>query len=107
MPEKTSRLKYHNPRGLFTAGVIIPFDSTLKTIKEANLSVEQVLERHVSGDFGDIDEWQRASNERAIQAGNGFVESHYTLPPDNRRLFVTTYLDRGETALIDPDEIPF
>ena len=59
------------------------------------------LERHVQGDWGDLDKTDLAANERALKSGSRLM-SVYTL--NNERLYVITESDRSVTTFLLPEE---
>ena len=59
--------------------------------------------RHALGDWGDLIEEQRGSNDLALEEGGPLV-SFYRHPEDGRGLFVVTTADRSTTAILLPKE---
>ncbi len=64
--------------------------------------VWDVLKRHVTGDWGDLDPADRAENELSLRAGFRLL-SAYALP-DGTRIWLITEADRSATTLLLPDE---
>lgn len=63
---------------------------------------EQIIARHVVGDFGDLSEENKAINERAIAEG-GDILSVYHLR-DGTKLYIITDAGRMGTTIICADE---
>ena len=65
------------------------------------------IERHLSGDWGDLDEGDRHANEDALQNG-GRLFSSYFLPcinPDAEvKLWIITEADRSATTILLPSD---
>ena len=61
-----------------------------------------LLNRHVRGDWGDLDDHDRQENERALTAGTRLLSS-YVLE-DDTRLWIITEADRSATTLLLPEE---
>ena len=88
---------------LFDAGHVVRTFEALVAMVTAQASEWSVLERHQSGDFGDIDPARRRRNEEAI-ACTGCVVSIYSLASDVN-LWVVTERERRMTTLLLPDEL--
>lgn len=61
-----------------------------------------LLERHQSGDWGDLDPQDKKANEHALRHGERLF-SKYDLTPDTE-LWVVTEWDRSVTTILTPDE---
>jgi len=59
------------------------------------------LERHVNGDWGDLDRHDIAENERALKDGSRLM-SVYT--HEGNKLYVITESDRSVTTFLLPEE---
>jgi hypothetical protein len=60
------------------------------------------LIRHLTGDWGEIDDHDRNANEEALRNGNRLL-SAYTLP-EGRTLWFLTEADRSATTALTPEE---
>ena len=73
---------------------------------EAALTVEQAKDlfmRHVRCDWGDMDDEDKAANDRALREG-GRLMSQYKLADDCVIIWIITEADRSATTLLLPDE---
>ncbi|MGA8581363.1 MAG: hypothetical protein WB579_21920, partial [Bryobacteraceae bacterium] len=61
-----------------------------------------LLERHVTGDWGDVDEDDRRENEHSLVRGC-LLLSAYALS-NGTRLWVVTEADRSATTILLPSE---
>jgi hypothetical protein len=65
------------------------------------------LHRHEASDWGDLDDDDRAANERAL-TGDGRVLSAYDVPPGyelpDDQLWIVTEADRSATTLLWPSD---
>jgi hypothetical protein len=61
-----------------------------------------LLERHASGDWGDVTPDDAAANASALQEGERILSS-YVLP-SGEKLWVLTEADRSCTTILTPDE---
>lgn len=89
-------------RHLFELGKLIATSGALIAIDLAKASVLGLVVRHVTGDWGDLDEHDRAENRRALDVGARVV-SVYQLAP-RVRVYVITEHDRSRTTLLLPSE---
>lgn len=87
---------------LFQLGRVVATPGAIETLAQAQTSAWELLSRHVSGDFGEVDaeDWQ--ANLDAIK-DNERLLSAYTLKT-GERLWVITEGDRSSSAIIRPDE---
>ena len=68
----------------------------------------RVLQRHVVGDWGDLDDQDKACNEQALREGTRLL-SAYTVPspePEGSavKVWVITEADRSATTIMLPEE---
>ncbi|MDE3075945.1 MAG: plasmid related protein [Chloroflexota bacterium] len=61
-----------------------------------------LLFRHVSGDWGELDEEDKAENELSLREGFRLL-SAYTLR-NGEKIWIITEADRSVTTLLLPDE---
>lgn len=85
---------------LFDAGYVVRTRSAFSTMRAAGVSEWSLLERHQSGDFGEIGPVQRCSNRRALRC-KGRVFSVYVIR-ERQPVWVITELDRHMTTLLTP-----
>lgn len=72
-------------------------------VQEGQLDPMKYLQRHVSGDWGDLSEQDRQANEKALLEGERLL-SHYQIT-STVTLMITTERDRSVTTLLLSDEI--
>jgi hypothetical protein len=70
--------------------------------REAGESPGTILKRHLTGDWGDLDEHDRCENELSIAQGFRLLSS-YTLS-NGTKLWIITEADRSATTLLLPLE---
>jgi len=89
-----------NPK--FQLGKVVATTGAIEALNEAQISASELLSKHVSGDFGEVDsdDWQ--SNLDAIKDGERIL-SAYTLKT-GKRLWVITEADRSSSCVLRPDE---
>lgn len=86
----------------FSLGQILATPGALAALEEAGQRPEEFLNRHLSGDWGDLDEQDKAENELSVQQGFRIL-SAYTLT-SREKLWIITEADRSSTTLLRPDE---
>ena len=67
------------------------------------LDALDVIARHATGDWGDVCDEDRETNERAVRSG-GRVFSCYTLDAGGGQVWVITEADRSATTVLFPCE---
>ena len=60
------------------------------------------LHRHLSGDWGDLCEDDKALNDEAVRVGDERVLSAYE--KDGEKIWIITESDRSTTTILFPDE---
>jgi len=64
--------------------------------------LDELIVRHAAGDWGDLDDFDRAQNDAAVQTG-GRIFSAYQVT-DDVRVWVITEADRSHTTVLLPGE---
>lgn len=91
------------PNLRFPAGQIIVTAGVDALIHQGRLNPNEYLRRHLSGDWGDLDEPDRLQNDAALESGEDRLFSSYQVAP-NLKLWIITEWDRSVTTLLLPDE---
>ena len=86
----------------FLLGQIVATPGALDALLTAGLTPAVFLRRHVTGDWGDVDDHDRHENERSLTQGFRIL-SAYT-PPTGVRIWIITEADRSSTCLLLPEE---
>jgi hypothetical protein len=86
---------------LFDTGFVLRTPGAFLALLEADVSETWLIERHQSGDFGNLCEEDRVQNERAVEEG-GRIFSSYLLRSET--VWVITEADRTVTTLLLPSE---
>ena len=75
-------------------------------VERGLLNPQPYLERHLAGDWGDLDEADKQTNNQALKHGDRLFSS-YDLHDDadgETRLWIITECDRSVTTLLFPSE---
>jgi hypothetical protein len=86
---------------LFPLGRVLATPGAIALMEAARIDPAQLLERHQSGDWGDLEEEDWRENDFAVSRQLRTF-SAYGQPPD--RLWVITEADRSVTTILLPDE---
>ena len=89
-------------KALFSLGMVCCTPGALLQLVRFGIDGRVLLARHVSGDFGDLCDEDKASNTAAIAEG-ARVFSCYVIAPCVK-LYVITEADRSATTLLLPSE---
>lgn len=89
-------------RTMFPLGTIGISPAALEVLRQANISPNSILERHALGDWGDLTDSDKKTNELAVEMG-GRILSAYNLP-GGTTVWVTTEPDRNATTILLPGE---
>ena len=87
---------------LFDTGFIVRTPGALLALIKAQVTESRLIERHLSGDFGELCDEDQASNRHAIQEG-GRILSSYQVDAQTK-VWVITEADRSVTTLLMPSE---
>jgi hypothetical protein len=86
----------------FPLGRIVATPGALAAFTSAGDNPATYLARHVTGDWGDLDDHDRRENELSIDQGFRIL-SAYALS-DSTRIWIITEADRSSTCLLLPEE---
>ena len=90
------------PKPLFDLGQIVGTPGALHALQEAGQDPAQLLTRHVTGDWGDLGEEDKAENELSVQQGFRIL-SAYQLSTGTK-VWLITEADRSATTFLLPEE---
>ena len=86
----------------FELGHLVATPGALRALAESGQSAQEFLDRHVSGDWGELDEEDRRENELSLREGFRIL-SAYRLR-DQTRIWIITEADRSSTCILLPEE---
>ncbi len=87
---------------LFPFGQIVTSPGVLAALQEAEQSVGEFLQRHGTGDWGEVDEDHRQQNARALERGLRLLSIYRTCR--DTELWCITEAGRSVTLLVLPEE---
>lgn len=85
---------------LFDHGTILATPGALE-LAEKGINLLSYLVRHLSGDWGDICEEDRAENGSSLERDLRIFSAYIT---SSGRLWIITEADRSATTMLTPDE---
>ncbi len=87
---------------LFSPGQVIATPGAIVALEFNRVSPIELLHRHLTGDWGDLDGDDKAANERALKDGSRLL-SAYNLA-DGTRIWIITEADRSASTLLLPED---
>lgn len=86
----------------FELGTIVATPAALAAIRETAVLPSSLLDRHASGDWGDVSVEDAAENEYSVTRELRILSS-YALP-DKTEVWILTEGDRSATTILLPEE---
>lgn len=87
----------------FPSGKVVLTPGASQALREnEGCALLDYLIRHLTGDWGNVDEQDRKANDDALRLGTRLL-SAYELP-DNQTLWIITEADRSATTALLPEE---
>lgn len=92
------------PASLFEPGRLVMTQGVADLVDRDTLDTTLYLRRHFAGDWGDLEYYDRTSNQHALAKGDRLL-SRYKLDDDiESELWIITEADRSATTLLLPSE---
>jgi hypothetical protein len=94
-----------SPNGvpLFDLGRVVATPGAMTLLVSAGENPARLLERHASGDWGEVPPEDARKNERSLKYGFRLVSS-YPVGGDGEKVWVITEADRSSTCILLPSE---
>lgn len=87
---------------LFAAGVIVATPGAMAAFEEAGENPAPYLSRHLTGDWGDLDEFDKLQNESALENDYRILSAYHL--KSGTRIWIITEADRSSTCLLLPSD---
>jgi hypothetical protein len=84
----------------FPLGQIVATANAAATLSPAEMT--RALERHASGDWGDLDEEDREANEQALVHGERILSVYHA--EIQTKFYIITEWDRSYTTILLPED---
>ena len=89
-------------QALFSIGEIVATSGAFQALSRDATLAAMLVARHASGDFGDIDAEDKATNRAAIKHGNRILSAYKLI--GGEKLWIITEADRSVTTILLPAE---
>lgn len=86
----------------FNLGQTVATPGALEALNESGQSPIEFIRRHFAGDWGDVDDEDKQTNEDALIHGDRLLSAYSTTK--GTKLWVITEADRSSTCILLPDE---
>ena len=86
----------------FPVGQVVTTQGALEALRQSEQSPLEFLQRHASGDWGEMDEGDRQENEYALHKPLRLFSAYHTNLGE--KLWVITEADRSATTFLLPAE---
>ena len=87
---------------LFELGRIVATPGALQALEAAGEQPAEFIDRHASGDWGELDDEDKQENEFSVINGFRILSSYTTSGGD--KLWIITEADRSATTFLLPEE---
>ena len=92
-------------RRLFDPGKVMATPGALELLTETGTNLAELLDRHLSGDWGEVPREDARENERSLKYGFRIVSSYPAgSEAAGERVWIITEADRSSTCLLLPSE---
>jgi hypothetical protein len=89
---------------LFNLGRVIATPGAMELLTSVGESSARLLERHASGDWGEVPPEDARENERSLKYGWRLMSFYPVGEADGERVWIITEADRSSTCLLLPSE---
>lgn len=86
----------------FLLGQVVATPGAIAAMEEAGQSPLDFLQRHASGDWGDLDDADKQENEFSLEKTLRLFSAYHT--KRDQKLWVITEADRSATTILLPSE---
>jgi hypothetical protein len=87
---------------LFSLGYIVATPGALQALEAAGEQPNQFLDRHASGDWGEIGDEDKRENDISLRQGLRILSAYTTSNGD--KIWISTEADRTATIIMLPEE---
>lgn len=93
--------KLLRPGNKFGLGRLVMTPGAMEVFGGDADKVRPFIDRHVNGDWGDLDDEDKRTNDTAVKEGMRILSAYHH---DGQKLWVITEADRSSTTVLTPDE---
>ena len=95
-------IQANRPKRLFSLGRCVATPGALEALAAAGQTPGTFLDRHICGDWGEVDAEDQQANQDALLHGERLLSAYRTSL--NVRIWVITEADRSVTTILLPGE---
>jgi hypothetical protein len=88
-------------KAIFQLGAVVMTPAARDLMKELGLDPVHYLSRHVTGDWGELDEHDKKANDTAVRQGERILSAYGT---GESKLWIITEADRSATTILRPND---
>lgn len=88
---------------LFELGRVIATPDALEALQENNMSVTELLVKHVGGDWSNLSDEDILENEQSVKNGWRILSS-YPINKSGDKVWIITEADRSSTCVLLPKD---
>jgi hypothetical protein len=86
----------------FPLGQVVSTPGALDALARSSQDAWEFIGRHVTGDWGELDEHDRHENELSVQKGFRVLSAYHLA--DGTKIWIITEADRSATTILLPEE---
>ena len=86
----------------FPLGQVVATPGALQAFGASGNTPQEFLDRHVSGDWGELDKEDVAENDLSLKEGLRILSAYHLR--DGTKIWIITEADRSSTSILLPDE---
>ena len=90
------------PHSTSSLGRVVATPGALRALEKAEQHPAEFLDRHVSGDWGEVPDADKQENERSVEQGFRILSAYTTSAGDT--IWILTEADRSATTILLPEE---
>jgi hypothetical protein len=94
--------EHEAPQPLFPLGQIVGTPGAMEAMQEAQQNPLELLYRHVTGDWGELDEEDKAENDLSVQRGFRILSAYHLAT--EVKIWLITEADRSVTTFLLPED---
>ena len=87
---------------LFELGQVVATPGALRALQKAEQLPAEFLDRHVAGDWGELEDEDKQENEFSVRNGFRILSAYTTSAGD--KIWIITEADRSATTLLLPED---
>jgi hypothetical protein len=100
--KEISEMQKTERKPLFDLGQLVATPGALAALEKSGQTPMEFLSRHVTGDWGNLPEEDKAENQLSLEKGFRLMSSYRTTAND--KIWIITEANRSHTTLLLPDE---